>query len=85
MKPKKGIVISDKMDKTIVVQVSRLKKHSKYKKYYKIDKKYKVHDPKNKFKVGDKIEFIDCKPISKGKKFKIYKNDTNRNKTAISR
>lgn len=82
MKPKTGIVISDKMDKTIVVKVSRLRKHSKYKKHYKIDKKYKVHDEKNKYKIGDKISFIDCKPISKDKKFKIYKNGTNRDKTS---
>lgn len=72
MKPKKGIVISDKMDKTIVVSVSRLKEHSKYKKRYRITKKYKVHDPENKFKIGDKVKFKECKPISKDKKFIIH-------------
>lgn len=84
MKPKKGIIISDKMDKTIVVSVSRLKQHPKYKKRYKIDKKYKVHDPKNKFKTGDKVEFIECRPISKDKKWKVIYNDSDRNKTKNS-
>ncbi|PIP17379.1 MAG: 30S ribosomal protein S17 [Candidatus Portnoybacteria bacterium CG23_combo_of_CG06-09_8_20_14_all_37_13] len=71
MKPKKGIVISDKMDKTIVVLVSRLKEHPKYKKRYKITKKYKVHDPENKYKVNDKVSFIECQPISKDKHWKV--------------
>ncbi|MFH1392218.1 MAG: 30S ribosomal protein S17 [bacterium] len=70
MKPKTGIVISDKMDKTIVVLVSRLKKHLKYKKRYKITKKYKVHDPENKYKTGDKVAFVECRPISKDKHWK---------------
>lgn len=68
-----GIVVSDKMDKTIVVKVDRFKVHPKYKKRYRISKKYKVHDPENKFKVNDKIKFIECRPISKEKKWKaIY-------------
>jgi len=66
----KGIVISDKMNKTIVVKVERIKKHPRYKKYYKTHKKFKVHDPKNKFKIGDIAEFNLCKPISKDKKWK---------------
>lgn len=64
---KKGIVVSDKMDKTIVVAVETLKTHPKYLKKYKSTKKYKVHDQENKFKVGDKVEFTQCKPISKDK------------------
>lgn len=71
MKPKTGIVISDKMDKTIVVQVSHLKKHPKYKKRYQVNKKYKVHDPENKFKIHDKVSFIECRPISKDKHWKV--------------
>ena len=66
---KKGIVVSDKMDKTIVVETNTLKTHPKYKKKYKSTKKYKVHDAENKYKVGDKVEFISCKPISKDKRF----------------
>jgi small subunit ribosomal protein S17 len=68
---KKGRVISDKMDKTIVVAVESFKTHPKYIKKYKSTKKYKVHDLENKAKIGDVVEFIDCKPVSKDKKFKI--------------
>ncbi|HOW60736.1 MAG TPA: 30S ribosomal protein S17 [Candidatus Moranbacteria bacterium] len=64
---KKGIVISDKMDKTIIVAVRTMKTHPKYLKKYLAKKKYKVHDPENKFKKGDTVEFVQCKPISKDK------------------
>lgn len=64
---KKGIVVSDKMDKTIVVAVQSLKTHPKYLKKYRSTKKYKVHDAENKFKKGDKVEFTQCAPISKDK------------------
>jgi small subunit ribosomal protein S17 len=67
----KGTVISDKMDKTIVVAVSILKTHPKYSKKYRVTKKYKVHDPEKKHKVGDVVEFVQCRPISKDKRFKI--------------
>lgn len=67
----KGKVVSDKMDKTAVVAVESFKTHSKYVKKYKSTKKYKVHDSENRCKVGDIIEFVQCKPISKGKKFKV--------------
>lgn len=67
----KGIVISNKMEKTIVVKVERTKMHPKYKKIYKIHKKYKVHDPKNQAKIGDKVIFEECRPISKDKKWKL--------------
>ena len=67
----KGIVISHKMDKTIVVSVSRLKKHPKYKKRYRVDKKYKVHDEENKYKIGDKVVIKECRPISKDKKWQV--------------
>lgn len=67
----KGRVMSDKMDKTIVVAVERLKTHSKYIKKYLSTKRYKVHDPENKYKVGDIVEFIQCRPISKDKRYKV--------------
>jgi small subunit ribosomal protein S17 len=70
---KKGKVVSDKMDKTIVVAVYTLKNHPKYLKKYRVTKKYKVHDPENKFKIGDEVEFVQCRPISKNKRFKIVK------------
>lgn len=65
----KGTVVSDKMDKTVVVSVSRFIKHPKYGKFYKVNKKYKAHDPENKHKVGDTVEIVETRPISKDKKF----------------
>jgi small subunit ribosomal protein S17 len=68
---KKGIVISDKMAKTVVVSVESLKTHAKYKKKYKSTKKYKAHDADGKYKVGDAIEIIPCRPMSKDKRYKV--------------
>lgn len=65
---KKGVVVSDKMDKTVVVAVETLKTHPKYLKKYRSTKKYKVHDQENKYKVTDVVEFKQCKPISKDKR-----------------
>ena len=67
----KGVVVSDKMDKTVVVLVSRFVKHPKYGKFYKINKKYKAHDEGNEYKVGDKVEIAETRPISKDKKFAV--------------
>ncbi|MBI2514739.1 30S ribosomal protein S17, partial [Candidatus Wolfebacteria bacterium] len=50
-----GVVISDKMQKTRVVAITRLKKHPRYKKYYKITSRFKAHDEKNEYKTGDKV------------------------------
>lgn len=71
-KPKtlKGIVVSDKMDKTVVVAVHTIETYPKYKKKYRITKKYKIHDPENKYKIGDAVEFAECRPVSKEKRFK---------------
>ncbi len=66
---KRGVVISDKLDKTIVVKVNTLKEHPKYKKRYMSSKKYKVHDEKNEYSVGDEVSFESCRPISRGKKW----------------
>jgi len=67
----KGIVTSDKMDKTIVVKVTRFVEHKKYGKRIKKTKKYKAHDETNSKKVGDTVEIEETRPISKDKKFKI--------------
>lgn len=67
----KGTVVSDKMDKTIVVRVDTLKKHPKYIKRYISSKKYKVHDPKNLYKEGEIVSFRSVRPISKDKKWKV--------------
>ncbi|PIP18017.1 MAG: 30S ribosomal protein S17 [Parcubacteria group bacterium CG_4_10_14_0_8_um_filter_35_7] len=69
----KGIVVSDKMDKTVVVRVDRVKLHPKYQKRYKVSKRYKVHDEKNKCKSGDKVLFSECRPLSKEKRWRIIK------------
>ncbi len=66
-----GVVVSDKMQKTVVVKVDRYVKHPKYQKYYTISKKYKAHDEKNEYKIGDKVEIQETNPISKDKKFKV--------------
>ena len=66
-----GVVVSDKMNKTVVVKVDRFVKHPKYKKYISISKKYKAHDEKNKFKIGDKVEIREIKPMSKEKHFAV--------------
>ena len=67
----KGMVVGDKMDKTIVVSVSRFIKHPLYGKFYKVSKKYKAHDEENKYKVGDNVEIVETRPISKDKRFKV--------------
>jgi small subunit ribosomal protein S17 len=67
----KGVVVSDKMDKTVVVSVSRFIKHPLYGKFYKVNKKYKAHDETNKYKTGDKVEIRETRPISKDKKFTV--------------
>jgi len=67
----KGVVVSDKMDKTIVVAVETFKTHPKYLKKYRSTKKYQVHDEENKYKVGDKVEFFSIKPVSKNKAFQV--------------
>ena len=66
-----GVVVSNKMDKTIVVKVDSVKIHPKYKKRYTVSKKYKVHDEKNKFKEGDKVDFTECRPLSKDKRWRV--------------
>ena len=67
----KGIVTSDKMEKTIVVSVELIKEHKKYKRRYKINKKYKAHDEKGQFRVGDVVTIEECRPISKHKRWRV--------------
>ncbi|MBP6060830.1 MAG: 30S ribosomal protein S17 [Candidatus Pacebacteria bacterium] len=66
-----GVVVGDKMDKTVVVSVSRFVKHPLYGKFYKISKKYKAHDEANKYKVGDKVEIVETRPLSKDKRHRV--------------
>lgn len=67
----KGVVVSDKMQKTVVVEVSRMKKHPKYKKYYSVTKKFKAHDEEGQYHTGDKVLIQETKPLSKEKRWKV--------------
>tara|TARA_B100000579_G_scaffold19493_1_gene13751 strand:- start:1484 stop:1720 length:237 start_codon:yes stop_codon:yes gene_type:complete len=67
----KGIVVSDKPNKTITVLVERKYQHPLFKKIIKSKKKYNAHDENNKFKNGDKVSIVECKPYSKNKKFEV--------------
>lgn len=74
--PKKilrGTVISDKMDKTVIVSVERIFQHPLYKKIIKTGKKYKAHDEENKCRVGDVVEIIESRPISKTKRWNVLR------------
>ena len=66
----KGTIVSNKMQKTVVVSVERIKEHPKYKKRYKVHKKYKAHSDEQ-YNVGDKVLIEETKPISKDKKWKV--------------
>ncbi len=66
-----GQVLSDKGDKTIVVAVETVKAHPKYKKRYTVSRRYQVHDEKNQYKVGDQVSFIECRPLSKHKRWRV--------------
>ena len=75
--PKKiltGTVVSDKPNKTITVMVERKYSHPLLKKVVKVKKKYNAHDEKNKFKKGDKVSIIECRPLSKNKRFQVMEN-----------
>ena len=71
----KGIVVSDKPNKTITVVVERKYQHSVLKKVIKSKKKYSVHDEKNQYKNGDQVKIIECRPHSKNKKFEVIGGD----------
>lgn len=68
-----GVVLSNKMQKTVVVETSSLVKHPKYGKYYKKYKKFKAHDEKGECQVGDRVEVIETAPISKDKRFRLQR------------
>lgn len=68
-----GTVVSDKMQKTVVVAVSRYTKHPKYGKFIKSTKKYKAHDEAGEYTMGSKVEIQETRPISKDKSFVVTK------------
>lgn len=71
MRKLKGTIISNKMQKTVVVRIGRLKKHSKYQKYYRVYKKLKAHDEKGEYRVGDVVIIQETKPMSREKRWKV--------------
>lgn len=71
IRTKKGTVVSDKMDKTVVVEVKAYKSHPLYKKNYLTTKKFKAHDPENQYKIGDEITIYETRPLSKTKKWTV--------------
>ena len=76
--PKKiltGIIVSDKPNKTVTVLVERKYRHPVFKKVLKVKKKYNAHDESNKFKNGDIVSIIECKPFSKNKKFQVMEKN----------
>lgn len=68
-----GVVVSDKMDKTIVVRVSRVYRHPLYGKVVTAHKKYKAHDEKNECKIGDVVQLIESRPLSAQKRWAVKK------------
>ena len=66
-----GVVVSDKMDKTVVVKVDRIVKHPVYNKYIRRTAKYKAHDEQNGCKVGDRVVIVESRPLSKDKCWKV--------------
>ncbi len=72
-KVREGVVVSNAMDKTAVVTVSRLVKHPQYKKYVKRRKRFKVHDEKNECGVGDRVTIAEMRPLSKDKRWRLQK------------
>ncbi|HEY4106104.1 MAG TPA: 30S ribosomal protein S17 [Polyangiaceae bacterium] len=66
-----GRVRSDKMDKTVVVEVVRFKREGVYKKYVRVRKRYKAHDEKNEYKTGDRVEIVESRPLSREKRWAV--------------
>lgn len=66
-----GRVRSDKMDKTVIVEVVRFKREGIYKKYVRVRKRYKAHDEKNEFKTGDRVEIVESRPLSREKRWAV--------------
>lgn len=71
-----GTVVSNKMKDTVVVSVERYEKHPRYFKFVKRRKKFKVHDLGNTAKIGDKVQIVETRPISKDKHFALIRSDS---------
>ena len=68
-----GRVTSDKMDKTVVVEVVRYAPHAAYKKYVRTRTRFKAHDENNECKVGDRVEIVEHRPLSREKRWKVVR------------
>ena len=66
-----GVVLNNKMDKTVKIMVERSARHKKYKKYTRHRAEYMVHDPHNRCQIGDKVRIIESRPISKLKRWRV--------------
>ena len=66
-----GVVVKDKMDKTVVIEVEKFLKHPKYHKYLKTKKRYKAHDEKSECKIGDRVMIMESRPLSKEKRWVV--------------
>lgn len=73
IQPLTGIVVSDKMDKTVVVEVRTRKRHPKYHKAYTVTKRYKAHSAENVYRAGDQVVIESVKPMSRDKRFIVVK------------
>ena len=80
-----GNVVGDKADKTVTVMVERRYKHPLYKKYIKSSSKYAAHDENNQFKIGDRVSIIECRPISKSKRWSVVTADEAAKKPAAKK
>src|SRR5262245_6797887 len=70
-KRREGVVVSDKMDKTVIVLVSRLVRHGKYRKYLTQRVRYKAHDEKNQYRLGDRVRIVETRPLSRDKRWAV--------------
>jgi small subunit ribosomal protein S17 len=70
-KTRRGVVVSDRMQKTVVVAVERTVKHPKYKKYLKRRTHFKAHDESNQCRVGDRVLIVECRPVSREKRWRV--------------
>jgi len=70
-KVQQGTVVSDKMDKTVVVQIERLVQHPVYKKYIRLRQRYKAHDADNRCRIGDVVSIVETRPLSRDKRWRV--------------
>ena len=70
-KRREGVVVSDKMDKTVVVEVERLVRHTRYHKFLRQRKRYKAHDERNQCRVGDRVRIVETRPLSADKRWAV--------------